>query len=455
MKHRKTNPPKWANKLLQWYCSERFLEEIQGDLHEWFYKRVEKHGLVRARIFYFLDVIRFFRTFRLKSINEVSHNSNRLDMFANFVKTSFRNFKKHKGYAIINLIGLVVGFSSCLFILVYLNDEYSYDQQHQKGSRIYRLNVDIKSETGLLKLAVSSGRIGPGLKEQYPEIEDFVRISSHGNPRVVSHGDNKNFEDKTLFADASFFEVFDFELAKGSPSDALSGPFQVVLTQESKQQYFGDDDALGKSIIIDSQPYIVTGITGKMPVNSQISFHFLISFQTFVNLFPTVERNWFWFPATTYLLFKTPHQANEFQSKLDDFGNQNIVSQSLTQEYIFSMENFEEIHFNEARLGDLGQKGNETYLLFLFMVAIFIVLLAVSNFINMSTARFSLRSKEAGIRKILGSNKKQIYWQFLIEAWLFSLASYCIAIVILWVGLPVVSMNENLSLEKFLIASLM
>ena len=172
------HPPKWADKLLNWYCSQYFIEEVQGDLHEWFYRRVARQGLNIARTLYFLDVIRFFRTYRLKTINEMSHNSNRLEMIINYIKTSLRNFRRHKGYAIINLLGLVIGISSCLFILVYLNDEYNYDQQHSKGSRIYRLNVDIKSETGLLELAVSSGRIGPGLKDQYPEVVDYVRIST-------------------------------------------------------------------------------------------------------------------------------------------------------------------------------------------------------------------------------------------------------------------------------------
>jgi len=432
----KNNPPKWADKLLQWYCSDRFFEEVQGDLHEWFYKRVERQGIIKARLLYFLDVIRFFRTYRIKSITEVSNKSIRLDMFSNFVKTSLRNFRKHKGYAFINLLGLVVGISSCLFILVYLNDEYKYDQQHSKGSRIYRLNVDIKSETGLLKLAVSSGRMGPGLKDQYPDVVDYVRISTHGNPRVVSMSGKKYFETKTIFADASFFKVFDFKLAQGNPSDALSEPYQVVLTPDSKQQYFGDEDALGKTITIDNNAYIVSGVTGVIPENSQISFNFLLSFPTFVILRPPVENNWFWFPVTTYLLFQSADQASGFQEKLDVFRDENLVNPNLTQQYILTLENFEQIHFNETRLGDMAKKGNKTYLMFLSVIAIFIVLLAVSNFINLSTARFSLRSKEAGIRKTLGSTNNQIYWQFLIEALIFSFFSFITSIGVLWLGLP-------------------
>ncbi len=432
---KKISPPKWADRILQWYCAEEFLEEVQGDLHEWFHRRSKRQGLTLARVLYFIDVIRFFRTFRLRSMQEHKTKVGFGGKMNNYIKTGIRDFRRQKFYAAINLFGLVAGFTSCLFIVTYLQDELSYDQFHSKKDSIYRLNVDISTSTGKLELAYSSGPMAQTLQSELPEVQDYVRIAKNPASVLVRNKERQFYEESVIYADPAFFTLFDFELALGNKETVLKQVDEVILSPQMAIKYFGESSPIGEEMQFDGTTYKVVGVVQPMPTNSHIQFDFLVSMATWIALRPPTETNWFWFPVTTYLQLTENSEAT-FATKLPAFRDKYMVNERETSEYNLSIEPFAGIHFSEARLGEMDVKGEKSYLYFLAAVAGFILLLAVANFINLSTAKSTRRAKEIAVRKTLGALRSEIKWQFLVESTMYAVGALALAIVVYIALLP-------------------
>ena len=231
------SPPKWADWFLEWYCSKDYIEEVQGDLHEWFYRRIERQGRNRARLLYFLDVVRFMRSYRLKSAEELSQNSNTTAMLKNYLVTSWRSLSKNKAFATINIMGLAIGMSCFLLITLYVQHERSYDQFHDNRENLYRVQQDRYNKGELsTQWAAGCAAIGPALKDNFPEVTDFVKMMP--SDAVVSYRDKVFREENAYYASETFFQNFSIPLLEGVDSLVLKQPYTAVLSASTAKKVF-------------------------------------------------------------------------------------------------------------------------------------------------------------------------------------------------------------------------
>jgi len=237
-------------------------------------------------------------------------------MIKNYIKIAFRNLWRHKSFSLINIIGLAVGMTACLLIMMYVRFELSYDDFHAKGDQIYRLNVDIKSSaTETMKLAVGSAPMGPALKSDFPEILESTRLFEGG--MLLKVNDRIFQENKVFYAEPSLFKVFSLQMVRGNPTDALKNPYSLVITESTAKKYFGSDDPMGKTILVENKyPSTVTGVIKDIPTNSQLQCDMLYSVATLEKMYPGRLEQWGNFGNFTYLLLAKRHRCNPFTSQV-------------------------------------------------------------------------------------------------------------------------------------------
>ena len=360
-------------------------------------------------------------------------------MLKNYFKTAFRNFWKNKTSSAINIIGLTIGMTSCLLIALYISHETSYDDFEVKGNRIARVIMGYKfdGDNDLRKGNFTSARVGPVFKRTFPEIEEAVRMF---NIEKVIGLDNQLFtEKKFMFADPSFFDLFSFKLLQGDQKTVLSAPHQVVLTMSAVKKYFGNDpvgynNAIGKALRVgnDSIPYKITGIIQDCPSNSQIKFDLLASFSS-MGLTSNYEKTYWDANYTTYLLLRSPATIAGLQVKIPAFMKKEMSGKGATVN--FFLEPFTSIHLHSEYSG-FERNNSITYIYILGAVAVLILIIVCFTYINLSTARSMERAKEVGIRKVIGADKKQLFWQFIGESAILCLIAIFLSMLLSVVTLP-------------------
>ncbi len=359
-------------------------------------------------------------------------------MLKNYFKIAFRNLWRHKTFSFINIIGLTVGLTACFLIFLFVSFEMSYDSFHSKSDRIYRLVTDLKTPSENMHIPITSWAFAPKIKSELPEVESFTRISQES---LLIKKDNLKFqEDNILFADSSLFKVFDFKLIQGNPETVLKDPFNIVLSETAAKKYFGTEDPMGKTVLIsgDNLPATVTGIMRDIPGNSQIRTDLFVSMSTFTqNLNKGVDDEWGNFGAMTYLLLKPGSSASALEKKFPEFltnwiGKDMDASQ---MHYTFFLEPLRDVYLYSTRNG--ATSGNIKNVYIFSLIAIFILLIACFNFVNLTTARASERAKEVGVRKVAGATKNQLAGQFIGESVLLCLIACLLSIVLSTLFLPV------------------
>jgi len=352
-------------------------------------------------------------------------------MVKNYIRIAFRYLWKHKILSLINVLGLSIGLSSCLLIAIYVQFESSYDSFHSKADRIYRLVTDIKTPSETLKVDVSTWSAAPALKNNFPEVEAFTRINAAN--LNIRKGDVVFNDEKAVFADSTLFSVFDFQLITGKPATVLSDQLSVVLTEKTARKYFGNTNPVGQALILssDNLSATVTGVMKDIPENSHIKGDLFISMSTFTTkLNKDLDHDWSGFGAVTYLLLKAGTSPESFQKKLPAF-LETYAGKMLREakvQYTLSLEALPEIYLHSPRGNQ--QKGSTTNNAFFGAAAIFILLIACINFINLSTARAAERAKEVGIRKTFGAGKNMLAAQFICESVVISLISFVFAVIL-------------------------
>ena len=364
-------------------------------------------------------------------------------MIRNYLKIAFRNLIKHKAYSFINIFGLAIGIASCLLIILYVQNELSYDRFNKNADRIYRINTDLKFGSADLHLPESPDMMGPDLKQYYPQVENFTRIYSWGGKRLIKKGSEYNVEQKTAYVDSTFFKVFTFPTVAGNTDNVLNEPNTVVITKSIAQKYFGTDNAVGKFIETDENGgtlYKVTAVIRDMPENSHFRFDFL---------FPMKNLHYDWgnYVASnfhTYLLLKAGTNYKEFEKNFNSYMEKFIFPYAKKHLQINSKEEFEkagnkiqyslipltDIHLYSKRIQELSPSGTIEYVYVFSAIALFILLIACINFLNLTTARSANRAREVGIRKVLGTQRKNLIFQFLTESVLTALLGVIIAVII-------------------------
>jgi putative ABC transport system permease protein len=336
---------------------------------------------------------------------------------------------------LINIIGLAVGMTAFLLIVMYVRFELSFDKFHAKADQVYRLNVDIKSANDVMKLSVSSAPMGPAIKADFPEVLQSTRIFPSGN--VVKLKDQQPFqEDRVFLAEPSFFDVFSFPLIKGDPKTSLKNPFSVVLTETMAKKYFGNTDPIGKTLLFDGKyPVAVTGIAKDAPANSQFKFDILYSISTLESLYKGRLEQWGNFGNFTYLLLAKGTDPNKLQAKFPAFLKKHISENDRKggQDYALYLMPLKDAYMDPRGGFEQGSMSN----IYIFsIVALFILLIAAINFINLTTARATERAKEVGVRKVIGAARSQLTIQFLGESVILCFIAFAFAVLLVSLMLP-------------------
>jgi len=354
-------------------------------------------------------------------------------MIKNYFKTAWRNLWKNKMFSAINIFGLSVGVAAFLLIINYLRFEYSYDDAHQKKDRIYRVPMMVKEKDGREQtFAFTYPAVAPALKNDFPEIEEAARFRGQGG--IVAYGDQKILERGSIFyADASLFNIFSFRFVKGSAAAAFKELNEAVITESTAKKYFGDTDPIGKPLRYRNEDYIVKGVLEDLPANSHIRFNILLNYEKYIQLTDgSAEISWRWSDFYTYVLLKPGTDPKALEAKFPAFAEKHIGNIMKQRDYInsFYLQPLKDIHLRSKYDYEFAGNGNLVYLKYLGIAALFILFIAWINYVNLSTAHSLDRSKEVGIRKVVGAGKFQLVRQFLAESLFINVIAIIIGIII-------------------------
>ena len=365
-------------------------------------------------------------------------------MIKNYFKIAIRNIIKHKSFSFINILGLAIGIACSILILLFVTNELSYDKFHEKADRIYRIAVRASIGDTKINQTYSSSITFQKLLEDFPEIENGVKFLKIGRVPVIL--DKKTFYESRFYAvDSTFYDVFTIPLIQGNPKTVLSDPNTMVVSKNTAIKYFGNTDAVGKVLIADFGPegsidFKITGVSENVPDNSHFHYDLLVSsasFPTYIN-----DPGWSSNNFISYVVLKKGTSKEGVEEKLKEFTRKYMggerfdkwVAQGNFWEYY--LQPVTKIHLNSDLNGEFEANGNETYVYIFSVISIIILLIACINFMNLSIAKSSLRAKEVGLRKVVGSSRNKLMRQFLSESVLLSYISLALGIVIVEILLP-------------------
>jgi putative ABC transport system permease protein len=353
------------------------------------------------------------------------------NMLKNYLKIAIRNLFKNKVNSFINIFGLGVALLCSIVIFLYVQKELTYDNFHENGDNIYRLTLQEINRPGARHFATVSPPMGPALVESFPEIEHAVRFR-FPDSNILSYEDRHFYEYNVAYADSALLSMFDFPLFRGDPATALRDVNSVIITQPMAEKYFGNENPLGKSLILDNRvPLTVTGVFEEIPNNTHLNFDFIISFDTFdvPRGYPVNLESWGWVSFYTYVKLSEQASPDDLSPKLGNFLITNM-GEEVGSNRILHLQPLDEIYFaSDLRNASADMRtGNRAYIIGLSAVAFFLLLIACFNFVNLSTAQAIRRCKEVGIRKTLGAGRRSLTLQFVLESVLLTLASTGLAL---------------------------
>ncbi len=451
----KSNRPQWPGWILKRLCNPHYLEEIQGDLHEAFEGRLKKNKPAIAKLLYVIDMLGFLR-FPLMKRLIILHNINHCDMFYNHFKIALRIFSKNKLFSLINIAGLTIGISAYLLITQYIKFESSYDQYHQNIDDLYRVTLTwIPEDKGPGTAATNYPAVASAMQSDFPEVENYARVVdktvrwtafvlSYTKESGVVVKSNAN-DDKVYIADGTIFDLFDIPLIRGNPDTALKDPMSVILSASVARRFFGDEDPLDKFIMVNNQEQIkVTGVFDDLPQNTHLNFNILVSFSTLGN---GLDNIWEWPDFYNYVKLKPGTDPEELEAKFPVFAKKyaSEAINNLGVESKFGLQPVKDIHLKSHLHREISANNSDQTLYFLIIIAGFVIIIALINFINLSTARSAERAKEVGLRKIAGSRRSTLIGQFLMESLMINFVSIALAVVL--VSLSMNSFNNLVGLN--------
>jgi len=354
-------------------------------------------------------------------------------MLKNYLTIALRSILRHKAYSFINIFGLAIGMASSILILLWVQNERSYDRFHANASQTYRITAN----AGDFKAAVNPAGMPGGLQAEMPVIKNTVRLS-HPSTSSFEVGTRRFEEKRVFYADSTFLQVFSFPLLKGDVRTALIRPDGVLITEDMAKKYFGQEDPMGKTLKKDvGTNVVVTGVLANIPSNSHLQFDFILPMSALANTYDLKERTWNNFNFYSYVVLDkhfdpAPAAIAGLQRQMDGIYKKHEKNLKVN----FQLQPLTSIHLHSNLQVDITGHGNIQYVNIFFIVAIFILIVACINFMNLATARSARRAKEVGLRKVVGALRGQLIRQFLGESLLISFISLVMALVLVYVGLP-------------------
>jgi putative ABC transport system permease protein len=435
------HPPKWPARALRFFLKKEYVEEIEGDMEEIFFETAAERSPAAATRSYYWEMLRLLRPVLIRKFKS-SHNYNSSNMYKNYLMIAWRNLLKKKGYSAINILGLALGIACCLLVFMYVDYERSFDNYHTKGDRIYRVIHGSKEEkeSTASYWVWGNAPIAQALYDNFPEIEKVVQFSGRAD-LLLTNGDITHQEEGVFFVDSTVFDVFSWKLLKGNPKTALTAPFSIVLTESTAKKYFGDEDPMGKSLKgseaagrSNAGEWLVTGVMEDVPANSHFRFNALLSMTTFRKARPNLWSEWGYVDFYTYFLVNDKFDRATFESKIPEF----IARQMKNPEskYHIVIEPLSEMYLGTVAQRQPGETGSISNLYIFSVIGLFVLTIAIINFMNLSTARSMERGKEVGIRKSIGAQRKSLVSQFMGESFVIVGFSMIVALIVVAIALP-------------------
>jgi putative ABC transport system permease protein len=417
-------PPKIAQFLLARFLNDYSAVPLLGDLEEEYRSVADEFGVKRARLWYWQQVI--------KSLPDISNNTLYWSsaMVKNYVKIAFRNIQRHKMYSYLNIVGLAVGITCSLLITLWVLDELSFDRFHTYADRLFRVEFNQNYSGELFHVNVSPHPMAPALVEEISEVEKATRVMPIGEI-LVKHADKAFYEDSVMAVDPSFFEMFSYPLIRGDSRKALDDPYSIILTEDRARAYFGHSNPIGKTLNVDNElDFTVTGVLKNIPSTGYLQFDMLVPYELLRALGMNID-GWGFNTTLTFALLRknadyksVAQKVQALVAKHDDTEDQTYSLRPVTQIHLYS-------HFG---FGD--RRGQAQYVALFSAIAVFVLLIACINFMNLSTARSAKRAREVGMRKVVGAVKRQIIAQFYGESCIFTLIALILAFLCVYLALP-------------------
>jgi len=354
-------------------------------------------------------------------------------MLKNLLKTALRHLSKHPGYSAINILGLTLGITSALFLIIYVTDEISYDNYHENGDRIYRVSSKLTETDDQFVWIVAQTPFGPQVVKDYPEVQSYVRFFNM--PQGAYKFEDKEYTEQDFYyADSTVFDIFTYKVIKGDVRSAVTEPNKIALTESTAAKYFGNTDPIGKMLKEGNNNYEVTGIIGDVPTNSHFRFDALAS----RNNLPKQFGSWGNFGVFTYLLLPENIDIKTFEEKIQGMSETHVkpVLGQFNVKCDYLLEPIKRIHLHSTNAQEPEPTGSIAYVYIFSIIAVFLVLIAAMNYMNLATARSAGRAREVGLRKVVGSTRGALIMQFLSESTVFTIISLVLSIGILFIALP-------------------
>ncbi len=428
-----------AKALLWLSLDDEEYDQAVGDFEEQFRRQAASEGPVKARAGVWIMLLRSLPHFLVESLYW------RVAMIKNNLKMAWRVIKKQKLYSFLNILGLGVSLACLLMILFHVRAELSYESGFPKAERIFRVRTDSQFGSTVRHWAASAPAMGPELQRAFPEVEAAARLTPIGEQVVIyrpGHGLPRRFKEKRMFvADESIPAMFDLEFVRGDRETALDGPSTIIVTESFARRYFGDEDPVGKSLVVDArggQPLQVTGVIRDIRGRSHLKIEALVSMPTLVSwmgMGPEILNHRTWKGFFTFVLLRPGQDSPALEAKTAAFMKDFHAEQPSRIESI-RLQPLRSIHLHSKLEGEAGANSDITYVIVFSGAALLILLIAVVNFVNLSTAQSFKRLKEIGVRKVVGARRGQLIRQYLGEAGLLTAISAVLALLLLAFTIP-------------------
>lgn len=408
------DPPRFSKRILHWFCNDQLVEEIEGDMDEYYQLYRKRFPKWRANLYYWFHLLSFIRPY---SIKKNLYYLKGLIMFKNHLKFSFRYLSKHRTNALLNIMSLSIGIACFLFIFIYLDGELSYDNYHKESDRIHRVVIDLVNDGERIPDATSPPALAPAMLENIPEVEITTRVfpTWGGKFLIGATQDRQFYEEQVYRVDPEFLDIFTYEVLQGNPEELLSDPSNIVLTESMVEKYFGEENPLGKELTLfnrDNEKKIVSGVIKDVPFNSHFTFDFLIPLH-FADR--NIDENWGWYNYYTYVKLHDGSVHADFEEKLQPLYLANNPRDTISPNITYS-QLIEDIHLKSALKWELGTNNNMSNIKIFVSIGLFILLVSLINYLNLTVGGLVRRTKEAGVRKTFGAVRSTLVGQFVTES---------------------------------------
>jgi putative ABC transport system permease protein len=453
-----SEPPKFAVRLLKLFLRDELFEEVSGDMKERFDKNFREKSKTRAKLNYYYEAFAYLRPFAIRKVNAANPS-----LLQNNIKISWRHLRNQPMFSSINIGGLTLGITACILITLYIQHELSFDQHFAGKKQLYRLYWTNNNDGIQYRVSWNPPPLADALRQEVPEIENIARVNfgqgsgasaneirrgsladhtslrEHAEDRTDVNTENENyFEEGFIFADPQLIDVLNINTVQGNRKTALTEPMTMVITQRKAQKFFPNENPIGQLMIVGNDianPYRIDAVVENPPAKSHLQYDFILTL-TRHEFGPGEQHRWnstgFY---STYLMLNENANVQEVTDKMRSVATKHMRgawSDEFLKQFAFGLQPVKEIHLYSADIRGPVSKGDITYVWIFGVIAIFILVIACINFINLSTAKSANRAKEVGLRKTVGSSRAYIINQFFIESVIYSLISFSLGCLLAW-----------------------